>query len=272
VRLFHANNSSIPVNKTVLALSMTPDFPTWANQFQTSFRRFKAVSGPSLHQLESIFSPWIPRFLLAPTEDGAFSRQRLWPLRLLFWTSLWQISQAGASCREAIRQAAALCTLNNQPLPPSETSPYCQARGKLPLENLQSIHDQLLIQARQCSPQHRLWKGHRVMAGDGSCLTMPDTPANQAQFPQQNVQKPGCGFPIMRVLALFCMATGMIAAWATGTWYQHELTLLCALWEEFRPGDVLLGDRGFGNWTVLAQCVHRQIHAVCRVNTGAATH
>ncbi|HOW64759.1 MAG TPA: hypothetical protein P5186_13160 [Candidatus Paceibacterota bacterium] len=56
----------------------------------------------------------------------------------------------------------------------------------------------------------------------------------------------------------------MLTAWATGHWRQHELGLWQTLWEELRPGEVLLGDRGFGVWAVLAQCLERGIHGVFR--------
>jgi hypothetical protein len=104
---------------------MTPDFPLWAAQFSKQHRQLRALAG-CLHQFEALFSPWIPRHLLAPTDEGDFSRQRLWPLRLVFWTFLWQVAQAGASCREAIRQAQAVCLLAGQPTPADTTSPYSQ--------------------------------------------------------------------------------------------------------------------------------------------------
>src|SRR4029077_18105791 len=109
-----------------------------------------------------------------------------------------------------------------------------------------------------------LWCGHHVLVADGSSVTAPDTPANQKAFPQQSVQKPGCGFPIIRLVALLSLATGMLTAWATGSWSQHEIGLLQTLWEHLRPGDVLLADRGFCNWGLLAQCLQRNLHAVFR--------
>jgi hypothetical protein len=69
----------------------------------------------------------------------------------------------------------------------------------------------------------------------------------------------------VRIVALLSLATGLLSAWATGHWHQHELTLLQSLWECLRAGDVLLGDRGFCSWGLLAQCLHRQLHAVFRV-------
>ena len=102
------------------------------------------------------------------------------------------------------------------------------------------------------------------MTVDGTTVTMPDSPENQERYPQQSVQRPGCGFPILRLTGLFSLATGLFTSWATGAWRDHELQLLNQLWEHFDPDDVLLGDRGFCSWGVLALCLHHQLHAVVR--------
>jgi hypothetical protein len=96
-------------------------------------------------------------------------------------------------------------------------------------------------------------------------LTAPDTPQNQKAFPQQRSQKPGCGFPTLRLVALLSLATGMLSAWATASLHVHEISLLQSLWEHLRPGDVLLGDRGFCSWGLIAQCLQRQLEGVFRV-------
>lgn len=243
----------------------TPDFPDWAGGFARHLEKLRSTVAPTLHQFELLFAPWIPHWRLAQQDEGAHSRNRHWNLRLVFWTFLWQVAQAGASCREAIRQAQVLCKNVGRQLPPDTDSPYCQARGGLPLERLQEIHDGLCTEAHQTVSSQDLWCGHHVWVADGSSVTAPDTPANQKAFPQQKVQKPGCGFPIIRLVALLSLATGMLTAWATGSWSQHEVTLLQTLWDSLRAGDVLLADRGFCNWALLAQCLQREIHAVFRV-------
>jgi hypothetical protein len=243
----------------------TPDFTPWAGSFARQLQTWRSASTSTLHQFELLVGPWIPHWRLAQQDEGPHSRQRLWNLRLVFWTFLWQVAQAGASCREAIRQAQALCQNAARPVPPDADSPYCQARGALPLERLQEIHEGLCAEANQALAAKDLWCGHKVLVADGSSVTAPDTPANQKAFPQQKVQKPGCGFPIIRLVALLSLATGMLSAWATGAWSQHEVGLLQTLWEHLRPGDVLLADRGFCNWALLAQCLQRNLHAVFRV-------
>jgi hypothetical protein len=243
----------------------TPDFTPWAGTFAGQLQKWRLTSAATLHQLELLVGPWIAHWRLAQQDEGGHSRNRLWNLRLTFWTFLWQVVQVGASCREAIRQAQALCQNSGQAVPPDTTSPYCQARSALPLERLQEIHDAVVREAQRLTRAADLWCGKRVLAVDGSTVTAPDTPENQKAYPQQSVQKPGCGFPIIRVVALLSMATGMLVSWVTGHWHQHELTLLHALWDHLNKGDVLLGDRGFCNWGILASCWQRKVDAVFRV-------
>lgn len=242
----------------------TPDFPAWTGQFATQLQRLRTTTGAALHQLEALFGPWIPRDRLAQQEEHAHSRDRCWNLRLTFWTFLWQVAQAGSSCREAIRQAQTLCLPRGGRGLPDTTSPYCQARSRLPLERLEQIHTGLVAEAEAAVPARELWCGHRVRVVDGTIITLPDTPQNQKAYPQQSTQKPGCGFPLLKVVGLFSLATGLFTAWTTSRWQYHELQLFQKLWEFLRVGEILLGDRGFGGWPMLAQCWHRAIHAVFR--------
>ena len=243
----------------------TPDFPAFAPLFAHQLQQLRAATQAALHQFQALFEPWIPHYRLAQQDEGAHSRNRRWNLRLVFWTFLWQVAQAGASCREAIIQARGLCLLQKRAQPPETTSPYCQARGQLPLERLDEIHQAVVSEAQAGLATRDLWCGLRVYVVDGTTLTAPDTPENQEAFPQQKGQRPGCGFPILRLIAFFALATGMITGWIHGAYDQSELALLQNLWDTLRPGELLLGDRGFCTWGLLAQCQARQVHAVFRV-------
>ena len=244
---------------------MTPFFPAFAPLFANSVKTIRASAATTLHQFEALFGAWMPPGSLSQADEGPHSRQRDWPFRLVFWTFCWQVAQAGASCREAIRQAQALCHSVGHKVPPDTTSPYCQARGSLSTERLEEIHNALVQEADKALVEKDLWCGHRVLVVDGTTVTAEDTLKNQKKFPQQSVQKAGCGFPILRVLGLMSLATGMIVAWGVGPWRSHELGLLQTLWDVFNAGDVLLGDRGFCSWGLLAQCGRRHLHAVFRV-------
>jgi Transposase DDE domain len=254
------------VNKTVYELSMTtPDFTPWTGAFACQLQHARRRAASTVHQMELLFGPWIAHWLLAQQDQGCHSRNRHWNLRLVFWTFLWQIAQAGSSCREAIRQAQALCQASGRTPPPGTTSPYCQARANLPLERLDQIHRRIVEEADLIIGAGDLWCGRRVLTADGTTVTAPDTPENQQVYPQQSVQRPGCGFPIIRIVALLNLATGMLVNWATGNWFDHEVPLLQTLWDCLLPGDVLLADRGFCNWALLAQCWQRNLDAVFRL-------
>src|SRR6266545_1061312 len=155
--------------------------------FARQIHRLRTTTAAGLQQFEALFTPWIPHWRLAQQDEGDHSRDRCWNLRLVFWTFLWQVAQASASCREAIRQAQALCLASTRRVPPDTTSAYCQARGALPLERLQEIHHALLTEADAAVTTRDRWCGLRVFVVDGSSVLAPDTPQNQKVFPQQAV-------------------------------------------------------------------------------------
>jgi len=77
---------------------ITPDFPTWTTGFARQLHRLRTSRGPTLHQFERLFRPWIPDGCLAQQADGDHSRDRCWNLRLVFWTFLWQVAQTPPVC------------------------------------------------------------------------------------------------------------------------------------------------------------------------------
>ncbi len=82
-----------------------------------------------------------------------------------------------------------------------------------------------------------LWKEFCVKVIDGTGVSMPDTEKNQRAYPQPGGQKPGCGFPLLKLVGVFSLATGALLDYAKGNKHQHELGLLQRLLDTFRPGD-----------------------------------
>ena len=101
---------------------------------------------------------------------------------------------------------------------------------------------------------------------DGSTVSMPDTPALQKAFGQPPNQKPGCGFPMARIVALFAWASGTVLDVAIGRWGQSELPLLYSIWGLLDRGDILLADRLFCTYRTLAQLVQRDCDGLFRLN------
>ena len=81
---------------------------------------------------------------------------------------------------------------------------------------------------------------------DGTTLSMPDTAANQACYPQSGVQAVGLGFPLAMLVALISLSTGAVLRWATGP-CRGKGTGEQALFRELMPhlamGDIILADR-----------------------------
>ena len=147
-------------------------------------------------------------------------------------------------------------------------SAYCQARARLPLQVLQELLKTLvkLLTADGDHADDDLWNGHRTILADGSSLTTPDNPELQKQFGQPGGQKPGCGFPVVKILAVFQAKTGLLLAVMAAPLRSHEMSRIDAAHEMIRPGDVLVGDRGFCSYVHLALLAQRQAHGVFRLH------
>jgi hypothetical protein len=246
----------------------TPFFLPWRSRLSALGRGLPHTDAfqPMLHQLEALFGRWLPHHRLCPTEQGACSRQRHWPLRLTFWTFLAQVLSPGSSCRAAVRQAQAHARLEGRPVPADQDSPYCQARRRLPQEFLPECVQRLAALLEQGVTEAQRWCARVVKVLDATTLTAQDTPANQIAFPQHPDQKPSCGFPLLRLAGLFCLASGAILGWATGDYWQSEMALATSLWGLLSPGDVLLADRYYGCYRVLALVRSGGADAVCRLH------
>ena len=219
----------------------------------------------TLSRLCEIFGPWLPASRLAPTAQGANSRQRTYPLPLTFWAFLSQVLNPGSSCREVVRKVQAWYAPRDK-APDSGTSAYCQARHRLPVACLTELHQTLTAKLSARITTSELWLGRCVKVVDGTGVSMPDTAANQKAWPQPVTQKPGCGFPVVKLAACFCLASGALLQWVEGTLREHDCRLLQKLLPAFNKGDVVLADRGFSSFPSLATLLARGVDAVMRVH------
>lgn len=182
-------------------------------------------------------------------------RERLYPPTETLSMFLAQAMSADRSCQNIVNQTAVQRLAGGLPVGSTATGAYCLARQRLPLDMVSGLTQHLgkLIDAQV--PDTWRWQGRRVRIVDGTTLTMPDTPANQAAFPQQRSQKPGLGFPICRLVGITCLASGALLNTAIGR-YQgkggDEQTLLRSIQDAFEPGDVVLGDAYFATYFFIA--------------------
>lgn len=227
-----------------------------------------ALRRQSLHQMEAVCAGWIPPAQWASPATGAHSRQRIYTYPITFLTFLAQTLTPGTSCRGAVRQVQAY--YQNQPVPrhiSPDDSPYCQARARLPLDRLVATRRALAQRMAQAPPAAAWLWGRPVKVVDATSVTLPDTQENQTAYPQPDSQKPGCGFPQIRLLGLFSLDTGALLERVRGQYTTSEVRLFLRLWPHLLAGDLLLGDRLFGFYTALALLPRQGVDVLFRLNS-----
>lgn len=143
-------------------------------------------------------------------------RERLFPPTETLSMFLAQALSADGSCRWAVDQAATYGLLSGLPLCSTATGGYCRARARLPVALIQQLTHFTAAQVEAQTPHAWRESGRRVRVVDGTTLSLADTLANQARYPQSRTQKPGLGFPICRLVAAFELADGALVDAAVG--------------------------------------------------------
>ncbi len=240
--------------------------PTTIGSRLVSYHHRLAGAGGS--ELAGVLGPLLPPAALRGLARKRVRRRVYTPLHT-FWAFLAQVLSPGQSCREAVRRVQARRARKSAAPISFRTGGYCQARRRLPLPAISHLWSTVAVELATGVPASRLWYGLRVGVVDGTGVSMPDTPGNQRAWPQQRTQKPGCGFPVMKLVAVFSLATGALHGIGTGSLRRSEYALLQVLWPCVQSNfDVLLGDRGFGSFAAFCELRRRNLHGVFRLHHG----
>jgi hypothetical protein len=197
--------------------------------------------------------------LLGTAEDPIYT-----PLVTL-WMFLSQVLDPIGSCQQAVARLLAWLIAEGREPCSAQTGAYCKARQRLPEEGLRTLTRGTGATLSRTAPHHWRWNGRRVRIADGTTVTAPDTPANQREYPQPDGQKPGLGFPMVRMVVLFCLATGAVLDAALAPYQGKgtgELSLLRQVWHQLDTGDVLLGDRIYCSYFEIALLNRRGVDVV----------
>lgn len=190
------------------------------------------------------------------------------------WVFLAQCLSADHSCRDAVARLIAWRLARGLKPCSAETGAYCTAREQIPEEACRQLMRETGRKLDEEAPRAWRWLGRRVLDVDGSTITMPDTPENQAEYPQVPGQRRGCGFPIARIVVVFSLAVGTVLEVAIGR-YQGKQTgensLFRTLHAVLQEEDVVLADRYFSGWFDLALLGQRGVDSVVRKHQLRAT-
>ena len=239
----------------------TPFFPQWRQRLAPMGCRtaqvFRQVRSYTLNQLEDRFGPWIPKNLFPKATQKANSRDRTYTRSRTFWSMLWQGFNPSASCREVVLELQALFELHGGPSLSEENGAYCRAQARLPLSEFPKALRATAESADRLAPALTLLQGRPVKVADGSTLTLADTPKNRKTYPP--TQSPEPNFPLLRVVVLFSLLSGALLSVASGDLHTAELPMLYPMLSQLVPNDILMGDRGFGNFVLLALLDHLKL-------------
>jgi len=245
----------------------TPYFPPFRSRLAPLGRRTaQTVRQSTPAQLQQHLRDFLPAPLLSAEDEGVNSRERVFSLRLTLECFLWQLLKPKTSCREVVRQVQALCRLRGRGPVDEGDSAYVQARQRLPRERLEKALAATAQAADRRVGRNAQLQGRAVKVVDGSTTQLADTPENQKRFPQPTSQKPGCGFPVIRFIALLSLNSGAILQVMLDSLRSHDLRLLRRLLAALDPGDIVLGDRAFGEYTTAATLPQQGVDLVARLH------
>jgi hypothetical protein len=200
------------------------------------------------------------------------SADDIYTLPVTLWAFLAQAlhKEEQRSCRAAVDRVITSLTADGQAPCSGNTGAYCRARGRLPERLLRRLACETAEGCEQAAPRAWLWHGRHVKLVDGSTCSMPDTEENQQEFPQHGVQKEGLGFPIARLVVVVSLGTALVSGMAIGP-YQGKETGETALLRQlltgcFRRGEIVLADRCYCSYFMLALCLELGLDCVFRMH------
>jgi Transposase DDE domain len=182
---------------------------------------------------------------------------------------LSQVLDLDHSCRATVARLIVWLAINGRKPCVPETGSYSDARQRLPLGVVVRLVRMTAREIEDHASEAWLWNGRRVTLVDGTTASMPDTEANQEAFPQSTSQGIGLGFPIVRMVALISLATGVVRDLALGPYQGKETgetALFRTLWATLETGEIVLGDRCFGSFFGIAGLTQRGVDVLFRMH------
>ena len=190
---------------------------------------------------------------------------------LTLWAFLSQALHKGEqrSCMAAVARVVVLVVSLGRGPCSDNTGAYCRARAKVPVVIVRRLALQVADACEDQVPSRWLWKKRHVHLVDGTTVSMPDTVENQKEYPQPSTQAKGVGFPLARMVVLLSLATAMVQGMDLGPCagkQTGETALLRQLFDWLQSGDVVLGDRYYCSYFMIALLMERGVDVVTRLH------
>jgi hypothetical protein len=200
-------------------------------------------------------------------EHGVQFRDRVFSPVTTIWGFLSQVLSEDHSCRDAVSRIIAHRATKGVTICSPNTASYCNARSRICTSVLSTLARRTAEELQTSVADQWKWNGRSVFIVDGSSVSMPDTPENQAVYPQPPNQKPGLGFPLARIAVLLSLATGACHDLAIASYQGKgtgETNLFRRMYDTLKPGNVVLADALFDDYFIACELCKRGIDIVAR--------
>jgi Insertion element 4 transposase N-terminal len=159
-------------------------------------------------------------------EEGIKYRQTIYAPIIVVWAFLSQVLSADKSCQNIVSRIVSWCAGAGERIPSVDTGGYTKARQKLPETVMKGLLDRSGDELETKVLESELWCGRHIKILDGTTVTIADTEANQAEYPQHGNQATGCGLPLTKLVAMFSLLTGAVIAVMVKPWRCSEAEIL----------------------------------------------
>jgi len=231
----------------------------------------------SVGVLTRVFPPGLVDEVIA--EAGRTQiRSRILPARVMAYFAIGMALYADGSYEDVLSQLtdglAWASGWEEEYVLPSKSAIF-QARARLGAEPLQALFERVACPvgtAPAVGVTAPGWlAGRRLVAVDGTCLDVADTPENEAFFGRPGVNKgERAAFPQARVVALVECGTHALFAAVVGDLATGEPTMIERLLGEVEPGMLLLADRGVFSYALWRKASGIGADLLWRVRTDRA--
>jgi hypothetical protein len=192
----------------------------------------------------------------------ASQRRRRLPAESVVWLVIAMALFAADSIPKVWRR---LHPTRDEPEP--DDSAFTQARGRLGVAPLR----QLFLETAYPMAAHQTigasYRGRRLMGLDGTTLDLPDTPENARTFGRPTTGRAAGAFPQVRLLALCELGTHAVCGLAIKPLRHGEPSMVGQLLDHLGPGMLLIWDRGFFSYELIAAVLRRGAHLLARVKS-----
>ena len=238
------------------------------SQLQAAQIEREKLRAQSISDLGNLFDDILPaeRLEAASSLGPGKRRRRLFPQVVVFWAWMSQLLEFNACCNKALTLIQSFYANTGDRLPSFNSACYCRARKALSHEFLDQVEELLEQYAESRVEDSQLWYGHRLKAIDGTSVRLMDTEENQKEYPQPNTQKEGCGFPVMGIVGVLDLGRGSIDSYVECKHSEHDAVGAWRLRNQFSSGDVVIADRAFCSYGLIASLLQNNVQSVMRLH------